>query len=162
MPTPPTPPEQLFMGAVFAGMGLATMLFPATVSRLSFPRNFLALQQPSSTQSAQTAVKTKQPLQPERSPPPPPPPPSLSAPFVLAIRCFGAQASLCGLLILAAPPFSRRTYAAFGLAMAPFFAFDAWAWAAGALTPLGALGDAAGNAVFAACCWIGFRRYGNN
>ena len=72
-------------------------------------------------------------------------------------RCFGAQATLCGLLLLSCKP-SRTLYRNFGLAMVPFFIFDYVAWNAGFLTEFGALGDAAGNLVFSICSFIGWKR----
>ncbi|KAI8854018.1 hypothetical protein BC829DRAFT_381086 [Chytridium lagenaria] len=128
------PAEQIIMGAVFGTMGLATMLLPNFVSRLSFPARYLALQSPQ---------------EPNR--------PVLSKPMKLAIQCFGAQATLCGLLILTTR-FTRETFRNFGVAMMPFFVFDYLAWKDGALTDFGALGDGIGNVVFTVCCYIGYSR----
>lgn len=73
----------------------------------------------------------------------------------LAMQCFGSQASLCGLLILSSR-FTKRTWRNFGLAMVPYFVFDAYFWKQGALTTFGAVGDAAGNVVFSLCCYLGY------
>lgn len=75
----------------------------------------------------------------------------------LVFRCFGAQATLCGLLLLSCR-FTKTTYRNFGLAMIPFFFFDYWAWQANYITSLGAIGDAAGNVVFSVCCYLGWQK----
>lgn len=73
-----------------------------------------------------------------------------------AIACFGAQACLFALVAFTAR-FTRRTFAAFAIALLPFFAFDAWFYFVVPLfTPLGLL-DAAGNMVMLALCWHGWR-----
>ena len=74
----------------------------------------------------------------------------------LVMQCFGSQASLCGLVILSSN-FTARTYRNFGLAMIPYLMFDYHCWANNALTTFGALGDVAGNALFAACCAVGYK-----
>ena len=75
----------------------------------------------------------------------------------LVFRCFGAQATLCGLLLLSCR-FTKTTYRNFGLAMIPFYVFDYLAWRANFLTPLGAIGDALGNTVFSVCCYLGWQK----
>jgi hypothetical protein len=45
-------------------------------------------------------------------------------------QCFGAQATLCGVLILSCK-FTKKTFRNFGLAIIPFFAFDYLAYRAG-------------------------------
>lgn len=77
--------------------------------------------------------------------------------LVLTFRCFGAQASLVGLLLLSCK-MTKRAYRNFGLAMLPFVAFDYIAWDRGVATTLGALGDLAGNVVFMTCCAIGYSK----
>ncbi len=47
----------------------------------------------------------------------------LSATSALMIGCFGAQALLCGLFI-SLSRFTRRTFAAYGVALLPFFWFN--------------------------------------
>ena len=74
----------------------------------------------------------------------------------LIIQCFGSQASLCGLLILSTK-FTAESYRNFGLAMIPYFIFDLYFWQKGALTAFGAVGDAFGNMIFSACCYIGYK-----
>ena len=120
--------EQFIMGTAYTTMGLATMLFPLTVSGLSINKTFL-------------------------------PPKQLkeNAPFKLAMQCFGAQATLCGILICSVP-FDRVAYRNFGLAILPFFVFDLVAWRQGKLNLLGAYIDAIGNTIFCVCCYIGFMK----
>jgi hypothetical protein len=120
---------QYLLGGVFTGMGLATMLFPSEVLRHCFTKEFLAL--PSGS--------TEYP----RS-------------LVLSIQCFGSQASLCGLVILSSK-FCKETYRNFGLAMIPYFVFDYYFWQRNALTNFGAIGDALGNVIFSACCYLGYQ-----
>lgn len=79
----------------------------------------------------------------------------VTKPLKLTMRCFGSQATLCGVLILSSK-FSADTFKIFGLAMIPYFAFDYMAWKSGALTPLGAIGDAVGNFIFSVCCLVGY------
>ncbi|KAJ3093429.1 hypothetical protein HDU96_002293 [Phlyctochytrium bullatum] len=142
------PFEKLFMGTTFASMGLVTMLFPNTTIRLSFDPAFLALKGDESDSIPTSADKTKA-LTTRPAP--------ISPVLRFTMRCFGAQATLCGFLLLVAP-FNKQTYAAFGAAIAPFFVFDWMAWQAGALTPFGAIGDGLGNVVFTVCCWLGYNR----
>ncbi|CAK4675384.1 unnamed protein product [Aphanomyces euteiches] len=73
----------------------------------------------------------------------------------LVLQCFGSQAALCGWTILSTK-WDASSYRNFGLAMIPYFVFDAYA-AMGAITPLGALGDGLGNVIFATCCYFGYR-----
>ncbi len=80
----------------------------------------------------------------------------VTPPLRLAIQCFGSQACLCGVLILSSK-FTSTTFRNFGLAMIPYFVFDCHFWRIGALTSFGAAGDAAGNAVFSACCIAGYK-----
>lgn len=74
-----------------------------------------------------------------------------------AVACFGAQAMIAGLFATFSR-FTRATFAAYGLALIPFFAFDLWfTFGDPVLTPLGGVADAIGNAVMLAMCWIGYR-----
>ncbi|KAJ5813749.1 uncharacterized protein N7503_000499 [Penicillium pulvis] len=69
---------------------------------------------------------------------------------LLLMRCFGAQAATCGLL-LGAATMTKRSFTAFGLAMIPYLAFNAWFGIGpgqGMFTPLLWL-DFAGNVTFA-------------
>jgi hypothetical protein len=76
-------------------------------------------------------------------------------PFVVA--CFGSQALISGLFAVATR-FTRTTFLAYGLALIPFFAFDAWFTLVDkVLTPLGLL-DAVGNVVMLGLCVAGWRR----
>ena len=120
---------QMFMGVVFTGMGLATVVFPAAVANLSFTNDFLGKE-------------------------------GVTPALLLVMRCFGSQASLCGLLILSSD-FRIGTFRNFGLAMIPYFIFDYHFWQTGALTVLGASGDAVGNLIFSGCCYIGYNRLSN-
>ena len=115
---------QMFMGTVFTGMGLATMLFPKVTTELSFSKTFLGKE-------------------------------GVTEPVKLVMRCFGSQATLCGLLILSSD-FKADTFRNFGLAIIPYFIFDIHYWRSGALTNFGAAGDAVGNIIFAACCLAGY------
>jgi hypothetical protein len=63
------------------------------------------------------------------------------------MRCFGSQASLCGILRLTSQ-FQPETYQIFGLSILPFFVFDVMAYQSGYLTKFGAIGDAIGNIIF--------------
>lgn len=71
------------------------------------------------------------------------------------MQCFGSQATLCGVLILATK-FTSQSFKTFGLCILPYFVFDGLAYSRGYLTALGAVGDAAGNIVFLACSWLGY------
>ena len=119
------------LGGMWLSMALATMLAPRPIARASFTRALLGKALPASG---------------ERTPD--------DALPVFLLRCFGAQAAVAG-LVLSVARFNNASYAAVAAAIVPFFVFDAWAWAAGYLTPFGALGDAAGNVVFMACAWWG-------
>lgn len=72
----------------------------------------------------------------------------LSATTALLMGCFGAQAILCGALMLMAR-FTAATFLGFGLlASLPFFVFNAWfVWVAGMFTGWMLL-DFAGNVSF--------------
>ena len=83
-----------------------------------------------------------------------------STDLTLTFRCFGAQATLCGLILLSCEP-SKKLYRNFGLAILPFFVFDFLAWEQGLITTFGAIGDAAGNIVFSVCAYQGYRRADN-
>ena len=126
---------QNVMGSTFLGMGLVTLCFPSTVLHLSItPESLgnLMVTSPSGT------LTFAHPL------------------LKLLMSCFGAQASLCGILLLCCK-MTRKTYKVFGSAILPFFLFDYWAWKAGMLTNFGALGDLLGNSVFVTCCWLGYK-----
>ena len=76
-------------------------------------------------------------------------------PFVVA--CFGSQAMLSGLFAVASR-FTRTTFLAYAVALAPFFVFDVWfTFVDRIFTPLGLL-DGVGNIVMLGLCWIGWRR----
>lgn len=83
-----------------------------------------------------------------------------AAPIALiAIGCFGAQAMIAG-LFAAFSRFGRATFLAYGIALAPFFAFDLWYYAIEPmLTPIGLL-DAVGNLGMLALCVVGWRAAG--
>ncbi|HWA62330.1 MAG TPA: hypothetical protein VG939_13200, partial [Caulobacteraceae bacterium] len=71
-------------------------------------------------------------------------------------QAFGAQALIAG-LFAAFSTFSARTFLAYGLALIPFFVFDAWFYVVRPmLTPVGLL-DAVGNVIMLAVCWMGWR-----
>jgi hypothetical protein len=116
---------QLIMAVVWGTMGAGCMLFPEPLMRMSFAKDTL----PEREGETNPALK-------------------------LTFRCFGAQAVMVGLL-LGVSKLDRRGHALWGLAILPFFAFDAMAYNGGLLTPLGAIGDAIGNTVFLAASAAG-------
>ena len=76
------------------------------------------------------------------------------------VGCFGAQATLQGILLLSCR-FRKRTWVYWGLGILPFVAFDVYACPWGplpVLTWLGAAGDGLGNAIFLAACYLGYHR----
>lgn len=77
------------------------------------------------------------------------PPPLDDAATLLIFQCFGAQACLCGLLLLTAR-MDARAFKAWTMAMLPFLVFDAYFYQNGMLTTFGAVGDCAGNILFIA------------
>ena len=70
----------------------------------------------------------------------------------LLLRCFASQALLTAVAPGAGADGGTRAhpYRAWALAIVPFSAFDAAAYAGGLLTAAGAVGDALGNAAFVA------------
>lgn len=81
----------------------------------------------------------------------------LSDTTALLMGCFGAQAVLCGSLMLLSR-FTATTFLGFGLlASVPFFVFNAWfVWVAEMFTPL-MLVDFAGNVSFLTIGLLGWR-----
>ena len=75
----------------------------------------------------------------------------------LLLRCFGSQALLTGISI-GIGRWDANAYKLWAAAIVPFFAFDAAAYAGGFLTTAGAVGDAAGNAVFLALSYLAAKR----
>ena len=76
----------------------------------------------------------------------------------ILVGCFGAQATLQGILLLSCS-FRKRTWLYWGLGILPFVAFDLYACPWGplpVLTWLGAVGDGLGNAIFLAACYLGY------
>jgi hypothetical protein len=59
------------------------------------------------------------------------------------MRCFGAQATTCGLL-LGTTTMTKRSFTAFGLAMIPYLAFNAW------------FGIGPGRGMFTSLLWLDF------
>ena len=73
-----------------------------------------------------------------------------------ALACFGAQACLFALVAFTAR-FTKLTFAAYGVALLPFFAFNYWFYfRVPLLTEIGLL-DFVGNLVMLALCWHGWR-----
>lgn len=73
-----------------------------------------------------------------------------------ALACFGAQACLFALVAFTAR-FTKLTFAAYGIALLPFFVFNYWFYfRVPLLTEVGLL-DFAGNAVMLGLCWHGWR-----
>ena len=76
----------------------------------------------------------------------------------LLLRCFASQALLTAVALGAgAGKWDARAYRAWALAIVPFFAFDAAAYAGGFLTTAGAVGDALGNVAFVALAEVAAR-----
>ena len=76
------------------------------------------------------------------------------APFAMA--CFGAQACLFALVAFTAI-FTRRTFAAYGVALIPFLIFNYWFYfRVPLLTEVGLL-DLVGNLVMLGLCYHGWR-----
>ncbi|MGP1281719.1 MAG: hypothetical protein ACTS1X_01970 [Parasphingopyxis sp.] len=73
-----------------------------------------------------------------------------------AIACFGAQACLFALVAFTAR-FTRRTFAAYGLALIPFFAFNGYFYFVVPLFTTVGLLDFIGNLVMLGLCWHGWR-----
>lgn len=75
---------------------------------------------------------------------------------VFAVACFGAQACLFALVAFTAR-FTRRTFAAYGVALLPFFVFNWYFYfEVPLLTELGLL-DFVGNLIMLGLCWHGGR-----
>jgi hypothetical protein len=74
---------------------------------------------------------------------------------LVSLGAFGAQAVLAG-LFAAFSQFTRVTFAAFGIAILPFFVFDWWFYAVVPLFNELILLDALGNVIFIAICARGY------
>jgi hypothetical protein len=124
---------QQTMGGVFTAMGIATMMFPVTAMRLSLRKSYLGplLINKGKGWDVHPALK-----------------------FVT--RCFGSQATLCGLLILTTK-MNKSSFQWFGGAMIPYLIFDIMAWKQGVLTAFGALGDGLGNVIFLVCSILAYK-----
>lgn len=73
-----------------------------------------------------------------------------------ALACFGAQACLFGLVAMTAR-FTKLTFAAYGVALLPFFAFNWYFYfEVPVLSEVGLL-DFVGNSIMLALCWHGWR-----
>ena len=101
------------------------MLAPEIISKMSFPKEKMPAE-----------GREKHPL------------------FRLMVQCFGAQAVMCGILLLTSKRDKQANKVWFASVL-PFFAFDYLAWREGLITDFGAIGDAAGNIVFSICSAIG-------
>lgn len=75
----------------------------------------------------------------------------------ILIGCFGAQAVLAGLFAGFAR-FTKVTFLVYGVALLPFFAFNAWFYFVEPVFSEFILLDAAGNVIMLALCWMGWRR----
>ena len=76
---------------------------------------------------------------------------------VFAVACFGAQACLFALVAFTAV-FTRRTFAAYGLALLPFFVFNWWFYFRVPLLNEFGMLDFVGNLVMLGLCWHGWRK----
>ena len=77
--------------------------------------------------------------------------------LAFAIACFGAQAMISGLFATFSR-FTRTTFLAYGIALIPFFVFNAWfTFIDPVFTWVGLL-DAVGNVIMLALCVLGWRR----
>lgn len=74
---------------------------------------------------------------------------------LVSLGAFGAQAMLAG-LFAAFSRFTRWTFAAFGIAILPFFVFDWWFYDVVPLFNELILLDALGNVIFIALCARGY------
>ena len=73
-----------------------------------------------------------------------------------SLACFGAQAWLFALVAFTAI-FTKRTFAAYGIALLPFFVFNYWFYfRVPLLTEVGLL-DFVGNLIMLGLCWHGWR-----
>ncbi len=109
------------MGLLWTMMGGVCVVLPDLVVKLSFKKEVL----PAAGTDGTKAVR-------------------------LLTQCFGAQAVCCGVLLLTSKMDQRAHKIWLGV-LAPFFVFDYVFWRNGYLTDAGALGDLAGNLVFAGC-----------
>ena len=75
----------------------------------------------------------------------------------LLMGCFGAQACLFALVAFTAK-FTRRTFAAYGLALLPFFIFNYWFYFVEPVLNEVMFIDFVGNLIMLALCWHGYRR----
>lgn len=75
----------------------------------------------------------------------------------LAMACFGAQACLFALVAFTAR-FTRLTFAAYGIALLPFFVFNYWFYFEVKLLNEVGLLDFVGNVIMLALCWHGWRK----
>jgi hypothetical protein len=134
---------QKVMGGLFIVMGGVCLLAPRKTLQLGFNRKFRnlpGLLSDEEEKAAPAAVSEDAKAQSEA--------------LTVTMQCFGAQAVLCGTL-LCTSRLDKRGYLIWGAAMLPFFVFDYIAYKRGILTPMGALGDAAGNVVFTVASAIG-------
>lgn len=74
----------------------------------------------------------------------------------ILVGCFGAQAVLAGLFAFFAR-FTRATFLAYGIALLPFFGFDAWFYFVRPVFNEFILLDLAGNLIMLALCYAGWR-----
>lgn len=75
----------------------------------------------------------------------------------ILVGCFGAQAVLAGLFAFFAR-FTRATFLAYGIALLPFFVFDAWFYFGLPVFNEFILLDLAGNLIMLALCYMGWRK----
>ena len=74
----------------------------------------------------------------------------------LLMGCFGAQACLFALVAFTAR-FTRLTFAAYGIALLPFFVFNYWFYFQVPVFNEFMLIDFVGNVIMLALCWNGWR-----
>jgi hypothetical protein len=124
---------QTVIGTTFTTMGVATMFFPVTATRLGITSKFLGV----------TLINRGKEW-------------DLHPALKFTVRCFGAQASLCGLLLLSTR-MEKFGYQVFSAAIVPFLIFNVIGWRKGIFTTLGAVADGLGNIIFLVGSWFAIR-----
>ncbi|KAJ3410706.1 hypothetical protein HDV05_003478 [Chytridiales sp. JEL 0842] len=154
------PTEQVLIGTIYTAVGLTTLFFPTTISRLTFQPSFLSGPSPTKKDSNGTSSSSTAPITGASNLDLYPTDGShyMNPPYQMSVQRFGAKAALLGLVILSAK-FTPETYRNLGMAVLPFVAFDYLGWSTGAMSKLGAGADALHNALIGLCCYVGYTGY---